>query len=76
MGLNAGHLHKSFLLYYVLLNIEVNFHKNVLFMVENKKDGTRELGQEGGRKKLLGETQTSAIQKTFALTRQSHAYIK
>ena len=59
----------------LLLNIEVNFHENVLFMVENKKDGTRELGQEGG-KKTLGETQTSAIQKTFALTRQSHAYIK
>ena len=57
--------------YTILLNIEVNFHENVLFMVENK-----ELGQEGGRKKLLGETQTSAIQKTFALTRQSHAYIK
>ena len=31
----------------LLLNIEVNFHENVLFMVENK-----ELGQEGGRKKL------------------------
>ena len=36
----------------LLLNIEVNFHENVLFMVENKKDETRELGQEGGRKKL------------------------
>ena len=34
----------------LLLNIEVNFHENVLFMVENKKDETRELGQEGGRK--------------------------